>query len=202
MRKIKTIVLLGFTIVFFTACGGGGDDSSDTISAPLEINLIGTWDSKKELESKEEKGTEYKPSVGFKDIKWGSNLSNISGFTISKSNKYGKDYSHKYKILKLFGVSMDTVLYRTHQDKFYLFSGKFKEAKNYNLLLTILKEKHGQPSNFNKDLKQENTSWDIYTSIENNKKKLVRITIKINYLTQLGEIIFLNIKHRPKLISF
>lgn len=43
MRHIKMIVF-GFTMLLFTACGGSGDDSSDNTSAPLEINLIGTWD--------------------------------------------------------------------------------------------------------------------------------------------------------------
>ncbi len=43
MKKVISILLIGITTLFFTACGGGG--GSDTPPAPqIQVNLIGTWD--------------------------------------------------------------------------------------------------------------------------------------------------------------
>ncbi len=44
MKKIVTVVLIGVATLFFTACGGGGSDSSGNTPAPATtINLVGTW---------------------------------------------------------------------------------------------------------------------------------------------------------------
>ena len=43
MKKMATILLAGLATLFFTACGGGGDDST-TLPEPIVVNVIGTWD--------------------------------------------------------------------------------------------------------------------------------------------------------------
>lgn len=138
------------------------------------------------------------PALGFNDIKWGSNLDNISEFIIIKTDKYGKYYSRNNDIAKVFGVSMDSITYKTHKNKFYLTNGKFSSKKNYNLLLEALTKKLGKPWGFNKDLKKEDASWNIYSSTQNNKKEqIARVVIKIDYLNQVGEFIWVNTKYRP-----
>jgi len=38
MKKITTLLLIGLSVLFFTACS----DDDDTL--PIEVNMIGTWD--------------------------------------------------------------------------------------------------------------------------------------------------------------
>lgn len=45
MRKITPILLIGISTLFFTACGGGSDNSGgNTPAPPTSVNLVGTWD--------------------------------------------------------------------------------------------------------------------------------------------------------------
>ncbi len=46
MRKMTTMLAIGATALFFTACGGGGssDTGGNTPAPPTTVNLIGTWD--------------------------------------------------------------------------------------------------------------------------------------------------------------
>lgn len=44
MRKMTTMLAIGTTALFFTACGGGGDTGGNTPSPPTTVNFIGTWD--------------------------------------------------------------------------------------------------------------------------------------------------------------
>lgn len=47
MNKLTIYFMVGFTTLFFTACGGGGSsDTNTTITAscPTTVNIIGTWE--------------------------------------------------------------------------------------------------------------------------------------------------------------
>lgn len=47
MNRLIIYFLVGFTTLFFTACGGGGSsDTNTTITAscPTTVNIIGTWE--------------------------------------------------------------------------------------------------------------------------------------------------------------
>jgi len=44
MKKLTAILLTGIATLFFTACGGGSSGDSTPPSAPITVNLIGTWD--------------------------------------------------------------------------------------------------------------------------------------------------------------
>lgn len=135
------------------------------------------------------------PPYGFYEFTWGIDVCDLLGFSLLKSDKYGKDYSRKNENTAFEGVPINAVTYKTFDNKFHMVTVMFSGENNFEKLFSNFNTKYGDYSELKSEQgfsKYVEYSWYFNYLGASSKKHLATVRLTYNHVTKSGEFSFSN----------